>query len=224
MSDHVQAQTSLKKRLERWAKFSLLPPVGAALVWGIAATMRPTTRGHEELDAVYRSGQHIILAFWHAQQLMIPTGYRGTGANVLISQHQDGEIIARIVSRFGHCAVRGSSTRGGALALRELIRLGRSGADLVVTPDGPKGPRQVAKLGVVQLAKVTGLPIVPLAFACSTRQLFASWDHFMVPYPFSRGVFLYGKPMFVPREGDGPALEASRLALERELNRLTKEA
>jgi len=88
---------------------------------------------------------------------------------VLISQHQDGEIIARIISRFGHRAVRGSSTRGGALALRELIRLGRSGADLVVTPDGPKGPRQVAKLGVIQLAKATGLPIVPLAFSCSKK-------------------------------------------------------
>ncbi|MEO8341780.1 MAG: DUF374 domain-containing protein, partial [Nitrospirota bacterium] len=100
---------------------------------------------------------------------MIPTGYRGPGANVLISRHQDGEIIARIISRFGHRAVRGSSTRGGALALRELIRLGRSGADLVVTPDGPKGPRHVAKLGVVQLAKATGLPIVPLAFGCSKK-------------------------------------------------------
>jgi lysophospholipid acyltransferase (LPLAT)-like uncharacterized protein len=134
---------------------------------------------------LYRQGQHIILAFWHAQQLMIPTGYRGTGANVLISQHQDGEIIARIVSRFGHCAVRGSSTRGGALALRELIRLGRSGADLVVTPDGPKGPRQVAKLGVVQLAKATGLPIVPLAFGCSKKNFsragIGSWSHIHGP-------------------------------------------
>lgn len=127
------------------------------------------SRGHEQVDALYREGQHIILAFWHAQQLMVPIGYRGTEANVLISQHQDGEIIARIISRFGHRAVRGSSTRGGALALRELIRLGRSGADLVVTPDGPKGPRQVAKLGVVQLAKATGLPIVPLAFSCSKK-------------------------------------------------------
>ena len=224
MSDHVQAQTSLKKRLERWAKFSLLPPVGAALVWGIAATMRPTTRGHEELDAVYRSGGHIILAFWHAQQLMIPAGYRGTGANVLISQHGDGEIIARIIAHFGHEAVRGSSTRGGAGALRALIKLGRAGKDLVVTPDGPKGPRQVAKLGIVQLAKATGLPIVPLAFACSTKQLFSSWDHFMVPYPFSRGLFLYGKPMFVSREGDDLALEADRRGLETELNRLTEEA
>ena len=130
----------MKNRLERWAKFSVLPPVGAALVWAIAATIRPETRGHEEVDTLYRSGANIILAFWHSQQLMIPAGYRGTGAHVLISQHGDGEIIARIIARFGHQAVRGSSTRGGAGALRELIKLGRAGHDLVVTPDGPKGP------------------------------------------------------------------------------------
>ena len=224
MSDRAQTHFRLKNRLEHWAKLSLFPPVGAALVRGIAATMRLETRGHEEVDALYRSGGHIILAFWHAQQLMIPSGYRGSGAHVLISQHGDGEIIARIIARFGHQAVRGSSTRGGAGALRALIKLGRAGKDLVVTPDGPKGPRQVAKLGVIQLAKTTGLPIVPLAFACSRKQLFSSWDRFMVPYPFSRGLFLYGKPMVVSREGDEVALEADRLMLETELNRLTEEA
>lgn len=131
--------------------------------------MRCETRGHEAVDALYREGRHIILAFWHAQQLMIPIGYRGTGSHVLISQHGDGEIIARIIARFGHDTVRGSSTRGGAGALRALIKLGRSGRDVVVTPDGPKGPRHVVKLGVIQLAKATGLPIVPLAFACSKK-------------------------------------------------------
>jgi lysophospholipid acyltransferase (LPLAT)-like uncharacterized protein len=161
MREHAQAR--MKNRLERWAKFSVLPPIGAALVWAIAATIRPETSGHEEVDTLYRSGANIILAFWHSQQLMIPAGYRGTGAHVLISQHGDGEIIARIIARFGHQAVRGSSSRGGAGALRTLIKLGRAGQDLVVTPDGPKGPRQVAKLGVVQLAKATGLPIIPLA-------------------------------------------------------------
>jgi lysophospholipid acyltransferase (LPLAT)-like uncharacterized protein len=220
----AQAQAQLKNRFNRWAKFSLLPPVGAALIWAIAATIRRETRGHEEVDDLYRSGGHIILAFWHAQQLMIPAGYRGTGAHVLISQHGDGEIIARIIARFGHHAVRGSSTRGGAGALRALIKLGRAGQDLVVTPDGPKGPRQVAKLGVVQLAKATGLPIVPLAFACSAKQLFPSWDHFMVPHPFSRGLFLYGKSMSVSQEDDDLALEAHRLVLETQLNRLTEEA
>lgn len=168
-------------RVEKWLKLSVLPPAGASVIRALGRSMRLDSQGHEQVDALYRQGRHIILAFWHAQQLMVPIGYRGAEANVLISQHQDGEIIARIISRFGHRAVRGSSTRGGALALRELIRLGRSGADLVVTPDGPKGPRQIAKLGVVQLAKATGLPIVPLAFSCSKKNSsgagIGSWSH-----------------------------------------------
>jgi lysophospholipid acyltransferase (LPLAT)-like uncharacterized protein len=153
------------RRVENWLKFSLLPPVAAGIIRAIGRTMR----GHGPLDKIYGEGRHIILAFWHAQQLMIPLGYRGAGSHVLISRHGDGEIIARIIARFGHEAVRGSSTRGGAGALRALIKLGRSGRDVVVTPDGPKGPRQIAKPGVVQLAKATGLPIVPLAFACSKK-------------------------------------------------------
>lgn len=157
------------RRFTAWLKLSVLPPVGASIIRGLGRTMRLKQQGHEQVDALYREGRHIILAFWHAQQLMIPFGYRGTGSHVLISQHGDGEIIARIIARFGHQAVRGSSRRGGAGALRTLIKLGRSGQDLVVTPDGPTGPRQSAKLGVVQLAKATGLPIIPLAFSCSKK-------------------------------------------------------
>ena len=189
----------MKKQIEKWLKLSVLPPIGAAVIRGLGRSMRMESRGHEQVDALYRQGGHIILAFWHAQQLMIPTGYRGPGANVLISRHQDGEIIARIIARFGHRAVRGSSTRGGALALRELIRLGRSGADLVVTPDGPKGPRHVAKLGVIQLAKATGLPIVPLAFSCSkknsSRAGIGSWSH-----SHGLGASISGAPPFGCRE------------------------
>lgn len=169
MGDEARDGRRVRKRIETWLKLSVLPPLGASVIRGLGRSMRMEATGYEEVDAWYRQGRHIILAFWHAQQLMIPIGYRGTEANVLISQHQDGEIIARIIARFGHRAVRGSSTRGGALALRELIRLGRSGADLVVTPDGPKGPRQVAKMGVIQLARASGLPIVPLAFGCSKK-------------------------------------------------------
>jgi lysophospholipid acyltransferase (LPLAT)-like uncharacterized protein len=175
----------LKKRVERWVKCSLLPPVAAALIRTVAQSMRCETRGQEAVDGLYRKGHHIILAFWHAQQLMIPMGYRGTGSHVLISQHGDGEIIARIIARFGHDAVRGSSTRGGAGALRALIKLGRSGRDVVVTPDGPKGPRHIVKLGVIQLAKATGLPIVPLAFACSKKNSLragtGTWSRILSP-------------------------------------------
>jgi lysophospholipid acyltransferase (LPLAT)-like uncharacterized protein len=184
------------KRVKNWLKLSVLPPIGAWVIRGLGRSMRMDSQGHEQVDALYRQGQHIIIAFWHAQQLMAPMGYRGTEANVLISQHQDGEIIARIIARFGLWAVRGSSTRGGAFALRELIRLGRSGADLVVTPDGPKGPRQVAKLGVVKLAKATGLPIVPVAFSCSKKNSLragiGSWSRIHGPEASICGVLPYG--------------------------------
>ena len=177
--------SDLIKSCAHWIKCSLLPPVGAAAIRSVARTMHCETRGHEALDGLYREGRNIILAFWHAQQLMIPIGYRGKGSHVLISRHGDGEIIARIIARFGHEAVRGSSTRGGAGALRALIKLGRSGRDVVVTPDGPKGPRHVAKLGVIHLAKATGLPIVPLAFACSKKNSLragiATWSHIRFP-------------------------------------------
>jgi lysophospholipid acyltransferase (LPLAT)-like uncharacterized protein len=157
------------KPIETWLKLAVLPPVAAAVIRALGRSMRIETRGHEHIDQLYREGKRVIIAFWHARQLMMPLTYRGTLAHILISQHQDGEIIARIVERFGFRAVRGSSTRGGVEALRELIRLGRSGVDLVVTPDGPKGPAQVAKLGVIQLARVSKLPIIPLAFSCSKK-------------------------------------------------------
>lgn len=177
--------SDLVKSCSRWMKCSVLPPVAATALRSVARSMRYEIHGHEAVDALYQEGRHIILAFWHAQQLMIPFGYRGTGAHVLISQHGDGEIIARIIARFGHRAVRGSSTRGGASALRALIKVGRSGRDVAVTPDGPKGPRHVAKLGVIHLAKATGLPIVPLAFACSKKNSLragiATWSR--IPFP-----------------------------------------
>jgi lysophospholipid acyltransferase (LPLAT)-like uncharacterized protein len=214
----------LKKRLQRWIKLHVLPPVAAAILRTIALSMRVEQRGTEPVDAMYREGRSIILAFWHAQQLMIPFGYRGPGSHVLISQHGDGEIIARIIARFGHEAVRGSSTRGGAAALRALIKLGRSGKDVVVTPDGPTGPRHVAKLGTIQLAKATGLPIVPLGFSCSKKKLASSWDRFIIPYPFSRGIFIWGTPICVPREADDAQMEAARLELELALNTLSEQA
>ena len=186
--------------------------------------MRITVRGADTVENLYREGQHIILAFWHGRQLMIPLAYHGREVHILISRHRDGELISRIMSRFGYHSVRGSSTRGGTAALRQLIKLGRSGVDIAITPDGPKGPRYVAQPGVIQIAKVTGLPILPLTFSCSKKKLFASWDRFLVPYPFGQGVFLWGSPIWVPREADSAEMEAKRRELETALNRLTAEA
>jgi hypothetical protein len=167
-------------RVVTWLKLTVAPPVAAWTIRLLGKVLRVRSVGTEAVDGLYRQGKRIIIAFWHSRQLMMPLAYRGQEAYVLISQHRDGELIHRVVSRFGFRSVRGSTTRGGVAALRQLIELGRSGVDLVVTPDGPQGPRQVVQRGVVQLAKATGLPIVPLAFGCSKKNSFgagiASWS------------------------------------------------
>ena len=136
----------------------------------LGKSMSWTTCGAEQVDRLYQEGRNIIIAFWHGQQLMLPLAYRGHQAQILISQHRDGELIYRIVRRFGFGAIRGSTTRGGQRAFRRLIYSGRQGIDLVITPDGPKGPRHCVQPGVVALAKVTGMPIIPLTFACSKKK------------------------------------------------------
>jgi Uncharacterized protein conserved in bacteria len=150
-------------------KVAVVPSFGYHVIRLLSRTMTLRCEGMEHVDRLLGQGKRMIIAFWHAQQLMMPLAHRGFEAHVLISQHRDGELIRRIAARFGLQAVRGSSTRGGAEAFRELIRIGRSGGNVVVTPDGPKGPRQIAKVGVVQLARATGLPIVPMAFGCSKK-------------------------------------------------------
>jgi lysophospholipid acyltransferase (LPLAT)-like uncharacterized protein len=152
-------------RLKLW----LLPALGAVVIKLVGRTLRLQTRHANRVQAYWGAGRNVIVAFWHGRQLMMPLAYGGRRLYVLISEHHDGELIARILLWFGFGAVRGSTTRGGARALRQLGRLGRAGADLAVTPDGPRGPRCVAQAGVVQLARLTGLPILPLTFAASKK-------------------------------------------------------
>ena len=159
-----------RKQLMKWLTLVLGPPIGAAYLRLLSKTMRLRRKNFDTVEELSRQGKSVIYAFWHGRQLMMPLAYSGRAGYALISQHRDGDLIQRIIARFGIGAVRGSTTRGGATALRQLIELGRAGADLGVTPDGPQGPRHVAQVGVVQLAKVTGLPIVPVTFSSSKKK------------------------------------------------------
>lgn len=163
---------SVSTRMVNWMKLSVAPPLAARIIRLLGHTMRLFTIGGETVDEFYRQDKRIIIAFWHGRQLMMPLAYRGQLASILISQHRDGEIIARIMRSFGFQSIRGSSTRGGLRAIRQLVKAGRDGGDLVVTPDGPKGPACKVQSGVIYLAKMTGLPIVPLTFACSKKKSF----------------------------------------------------
>ncbi len=154
----------------QWLRANLFPLVGARAIRMLGRSMSWRVHGGEHVDRLYRQGRPVIIAFWHGQQLMMPLAYRGRDVRILISQHRDGELVSRVVKHFGFGAIRGSTTRGGAGALRRLIRAGRQGVDLVITPDGPRGPGHVVQPGVLALARATGMPIVPLTFACSKKK------------------------------------------------------
>jgi len=108
--------------------------------------------------------------------------------------------------------------------MREMLRAYQDRYDIGITPDGPRGPRYRVQNGIIELARRTGMSIIPLTFNASRKKIFRSWDRFLLPYPFSRGVFIWGKPLFVPRHLDGDAREQKRLLLERRLREITDQA
>lgn len=173
------------------------------------------------LEALERKNASFILAFWHCKLLLMQYALRGRPVTALISRHGDGELIARTMARFGHAAARGSSTRGGAAALREAIRVARAGGSIAITPDGPKGPARIAKVGVVEIARATGLPILPVSVAYSRCKRLASWDGFEIPLPFSRMVIAYGETIACPADADASEREVIRLAVEERLAALS---
>lgn len=143
----------------------LLPLLGSLLIRGLHATLRVR---HVCAENIENTPQY-ILAFWHSHLLlMLHSRYRRP-INVMISRSKDGEIIARVFDFYGVESARGSSTRGGGSALREMIRAARDGKNIVFTPDGPVGPPRVLKDGVIYAAQATGLPIVPVAFAAKKK-------------------------------------------------------
>jgi lysophospholipid acyltransferase (LPLAT)-like uncharacterized protein len=183
----------------------------AWLIRALRATVRVRHHGAAAVRAREAAGERFILAFWHRHLLLMPYAYRGRRISVLISRSRDGELIARTVARFGIDASRGSSSRGGAAGLRELLRKAAAGYDLAFTPDGPRGPAGVVQPGVVLAAAATGFPLQPVAIAASRCRRLRSWDRFLVPLPGATVHIVYGEALRVERRGD-PAPAAAELA------------
>lgn len=214
------------KRLTRSSAFqALLSWLAANYIRFVYVTSRWREEGRAPANELMQSGRPYIAAFWHGRLLMAPTGWRSRAPlSVMISQHRDGEMIARTVHHFGVHTVRGSTTRGGSKALRELLVVVRNGRNVAITPDGPRGPRMRAQSGIVLLARLSGAPIVPATYAVSRRKIASSWDRFVIALPFSRGLYLWGAPIHVARDADDDALETARMDLEISLNALTESA
>jgi len=196
------------------------PTLGALAVRLLARTLT-VRRDEGPAGALWAGGAPLIFAVWHSRILLLPYLYRGRRLRVLASRSRDGEVVARLLARFGLETVRGSSSRGGAEALRRLVRSLDEGWGVVVVPDGPKGPREIVKPGIVTLAALSGAAVVPLAVGASSDWRMASWDGFRIPRPFSRCVVRFGEPIRVPSRGAREAQEAARKEIEAALRAVT---
>jgi lysophospholipid acyltransferase (LPLAT)-like uncharacterized protein len=175
--------------------------------------------------APHAAGRPAVAAFWHERLPMMvmlwvfarrdPAGRRsGTGMQILVSAHRDGQLVGGVLRRFGVGAVLGSSSRGGAAGVRRLVTLIRAGNHLAITPDGPRGPRRVAAPGVAQIAALTGAPVLPCAAQTTQRIVLNSWDRMVIPRPFGRGVIVCGPAIPVPRTGWEATMPAIAAALD----------
>jgi len=189
-----------------------------------AAPGTPPGTPADTVEAAVRSGQPVIVSFWHerlplmsrlwrAAEALFPEA-RGRSPHVLVSRHRDGRFIGDIVERFGFTMVHGSTSRGGAAGMAALLRALEAGNYAAITPDGPRGPRRVAAPGIAQLAAVSGVPVIPCAARTTRARVLPSWDRMVLPLPFGRGVVVVRPPIRVPRDGAEAALPLIAAAMD----------
>jgi lysophospholipid acyltransferase (LPLAT)-like uncharacterized protein len=172
------------------------------------------------------SARPVIFCIWHNRLALSMVVHRKYPRKLaaLISASKDGALLSAVLRKFGVVAVRGSSSRRGPQALLELTSQAERGSDLAITPDGPRGPRYVVQEGVISLAQVTGLPIVPVTWNTSRKICVKSWDRFLVPHPFGRAVFVWGEPIYVPADAEPGAVEKFQSVLAERLDALVADA
>ncbi len=187
----------------------------------LGRTVKFEVEGWENWEAASRDGGLPIYTFWHNRVFLATYFWRRRRIVVMTSQSFDGEYIARFIQRFGYGAARGSSTRGATGAVVEMVRLMRAGCPTAFTIDGPKGPRYIAKMGAVLLAKKTGHPILPFTITAGKFwEAKKSWDGFQTPKPFTRALVSIAPPIYVRSDANDEELERKRDELQRALDEL----
>src|SRR3569833_71817 len=174
------------KRISRWSR------IGEAFVRLLGRTWRMRVTHDDAVRTARATNTPIVFSLWHGQMLPLLYAHRDEGVTVLISEHGDGEIIARIARHFGFRTIRGSTSRGAARALLELVREVQNGSELAITPDGPRGPAKTFAPGTVIVAQRSGSPLVPAVVHVPFAWRLGSWDSFIVPKPFAKITVAYG--------------------------------
>lgn len=205
----------IPRQIACWSVAQYLRLLDSTVTWSV--------EGEEIPRAMLANKQPFILAFWHGRMLMMLRSWQFSEPfHMVISQHPDGQLIARTIEYLGIDTIAGSTSRGGSGALRAMVRRIKAGECVGITPDGPGGPRMRASAGIVQTARLAGVPIIPGACAARPRRVVGSWDRLVVPLPFGRGLIAWDPPMEIDSDADDAMVEALRAKLELRLNEMTR--
>jgi lysophospholipid acyltransferase (LPLAT)-like uncharacterized protein len=176
-----------------------------------------------EKSNILKNDQEYIFCCWHNRLFLGPHLLpRNRIINALQSSHSDGMITSIAFEYLGMKVILGSSKKGGMQAFRNMVKCIQLGESVAITPDGPKGPKETVKEGIIKLAQITQKPIIPLVWSTNKYKAFNSWDNFVVPFPFSKGVYSFGNPIYVKKKINDDEIEKARKNLENEIKRLTK--
>lgn len=212
----------MKRVLRHPRMIGLLSMLAAFYIRLVLRTSQLEMHIPEEAKPFWRGDHPCIIAFWHGRLLLMPhLRPKSRPMDVLSSQHRDGVLISDTVQRLGIGTVSGSSSKGGAAAFRGLLRSLKSGSNVSITPDGPRGPGRVAARGVAQIAEMTKVPVLAAAYSSTRGRRLRSWDRFFVPHPFARIAFVTSAPIYAQ---PGQDAEALRQTIEAALNHVTDEA
>jgi lysophospholipid acyltransferase (LPLAT)-like uncharacterized protein len=215
----------IKKILKSNGAKAVISFIAAGYIWLVYRTSRWQVINGDAPHRLMTESKPFILAFWHGRLLMMPISVqKTTNVHVMISHHGDGEIIARTIKHWGQNSIRGSATKGAAAAIKQMMKILKSGEVAVITPDGPRGPRMRSQEGVVRLAALSGVPVYPVSFSTTRGKILDSWDRFFVAAPFSRGVVIWGDGIKVPRRDEKGAHQESLLEIEDSLTAITQKA
>lgn len=202
---------SLRKNIHWW----LVGHVGKFVFWLWSKSVRLTILGEDKYKALRDEGKAVVFLAWHGRIFIVPYFFRKRNIMPLVSPSEDGEIPAQIMARWGYNILRGSGSHAIIRAWNVMKQELKDGGEVIIIPDGPKGPGRVMKMGGIKLAHETGAYLVPFSFSASRKKVLSSWDLFVIGKPFSRIVAIYGDPIAIDPSLDADGLEKERAHLEK---------
>lgn len=203
---------------------AVVPTLASILIKALHKTIRWKFYGLENIKDIKTP---IIFAFFHGRMAMLHFLYEkirrdNSGLKMILSPHFDGELGAKIIKKFGIDNIVGSSSKKSLQLLRNIAKL--ENFDIAITPDGPRGPNEKVKTGVIYISKIKNYPIVPVVYSVNRYKILNSWDNFMIPFPFAKGVYLMGEPFYVPNDTPPDDFDKYAAELEKKMKMLKTQA